>query len=82
MRGGQPVERRDAINDVVIHKWGTARLITLDTYVDGDFVHSQRSDASSSPPHGSTAYALSCGDPSCTGARCAGDRAAVPSQLE
>ncbi len=63
-RGGVLVEGRDAINDVVIHKWGTARLITLDTYVDGDFVHSQRSDGIIvSTPTGSTAYALSCGGP-------------------
>ncbi len=64
MRRGQPVEHRDAINDVVLHKWGTARLITLDTYVDGNFVHSQRSDGIIvSTPTGSTAYALSCGGP-------------------
>ncbi|MGH8471444.1 MAG: NAD(+) kinase [Gammaproteobacteria bacterium] len=64
LRGGQPMERRDAINDVVVHKWGIARLITLDTSVDGDFVHSQRSDGIIvSTPTGSTAYALSCGGP-------------------
>ncbi len=64
LRDGEPIERRDAINDVVIHKWGTARLITLDTFVDGDFVHSQRSDGIIvSTPTGSTAYALSCGGP-------------------
>ncbi len=53
-----------AINDVVIQKWNTARLITFDTYIDRHFVHTQRSDGSIiATPTGSTAYALSGGGP-------------------
>ncbi|MET0104748.1 MAG: NAD(+) kinase [Sedimenticola sp.] len=53
-----------AFNDVVIHKWNTARLIEFETYVNGSFVDSQRSDGLIvSTPTGSTAYALSGGGP-------------------
>jgi NAD+ kinase len=53
-----------ALNDVVIHKWNTPRMIELETYVDGTFVNLQRSDGIIvSTPTGSTAYALSGGGP-------------------
>jgi NAD+ kinase len=53
-----------ALNDVVIHKWNTARMIEFETYVDGAFVNVQRSDGVIvSTPTGSTAYALSGGGP-------------------
>jgi NAD+ kinase len=59
--GGEPYL---ALNDVVIHKWNTARMIELETYVDGTFVNLQRSDGIIiSTPTGSTAYALSGGGP-------------------
>lgn len=53
-----------ALNDVVIHKWNTARMIEFETYIDGDFVNLQRSDGIIvSTPTGSSAYALSGGGP-------------------
>jgi len=53
-----------AINDVVIHKTDSPRMIEFETLVDGRFLNSQRSDGMiMSTPTGSTAYALSAGGP-------------------
>jgi NAD+ kinase len=53
-----------ALNDVVLHKWNTARMIEFETWIDGRFVDRQRSDGLIiSTPTGSTAYALSGGGP-------------------
>lgn len=55
---------KTALNDIVIHKWNTARLIEFETHIDGKFVNAQRSDGLIiSTPTGSTAYALSGGGP-------------------
>lgn len=63
-RSGQVIATGHALNDVVIQRWNTTRLITLHTYVDGCFVHSQRADGMIvATPTGSTAYALSGGGP-------------------
>jgi NAD+ kinase len=64
LRAGQIIATGHALNDVVIQRWNTTRLITLHTYVDGCFVHSQRADGMIvATPTGSTAYALSGGGP-------------------
>ena len=53
-----------AFNDVVLHKWNVARMIEFETWIDGKFVYTQRSDGLIiSTPTGSTAYALSGGGP-------------------
>ncbi len=53
-----------ALNDIVIQKHETGRMIDLETWIDGVFVNTHGGDglviASST---GSTAYALSCGGP-------------------
>ena len=53
-----------ALNDIVVHKWNTVRMIEFETYIDGQFVNAQRSDGIIiATPTGSTAYALSGGGP-------------------
>ena len=53
-----------ALNDVVLQKWETGRMLDFETWIDGVYVNSHGGDglvvASST---GSTAYALSCGGP-------------------
>ncbi|RMG34629.1 MAG: NAD(+) kinase [Gammaproteobacteria bacterium] len=53
-----------ALNDVVLHKWNTARMIEFETWLNDSFIDTQRSDGLIvSTPTGSTAYALSGGGP-------------------
>jgi NAD+ kinase len=56
--------RQLALNDVVLSKWETGRILDFETSIDGSFLNSHGGDglvvASAT---GSTAYALSCGGP-------------------
>ncbi len=62
--GENPSCESDAFNDVVVHKWEVARMIETETYINGKFLNSMRSDGLIvSTPTGSTAYALSGGGP-------------------
>ena len=61
---GTGILTADALNDVVVGRGGVARLLDIDTVVDGEFLTSYRADAVIvSTPTGSTGYALSAGAP-------------------
>lgn len=63
-RNGEIIQRSDAFNDVVVHKWNMPRMIEFETHVNRQFMDVQRSDGIIvSTPTGSTAYALSGGGP-------------------
>ncbi len=63
-RGAERVGGSPALNDVVVHPGGTARMMEFSLRVDGEFVYDQRSDGLIvASPTGSTAYALSAGGP-------------------
>jgi NAD+ kinase len=54
----------NALNEIVLHPGGIARMIEFEIFIDGHFVLKQRSDGLiASTPTGSTAYALSGGGP-------------------
>lgn len=53
-----------ALNDIVLHKGDSPRMIEFETFINQQFFNSQRSDGMIvSTPTGSTAYALSAGGP-------------------
>ncbi len=61
---GKTLLESHAFNDVIIQKGNIAKLIELETFVNGNFLHSQRSDGLIvTSPTGSTAYALAGGGP-------------------
>ena len=63
-RNGQKINTSTAFNDAVVHKLNMARMIEFETYINGQFVNSQRADGLIvATPTGSTAYALSGGGP-------------------
>lgn len=63
-RGAAPGLACHALNDVVIQRYETGRMIELATWIGGRFVNSHGGDGLViATPTGSTAYALSCGGP-------------------
>lgn len=62
--GAGPERRTIGLNDVVLQKWDTGRMLDYETWIDGRYVNTHGGDglvvATST---GSTAYALSCGGP-------------------
>ena len=69
-----------ALNDVVLQKWQTGRMLDFETWIDGRYVNTHGGDGLVvATATGSTAYALSLRRPdSVSGARRAGARADLP----
>ena len=63
-RYGAPTVRALALNDVVVNKWETGRMLDFETSINGRFVNSHGGDGIViATATGSPAYALSCGGP-------------------
>jgi NAD+ kinase len=63
-RPGQAVVECLALNDVVVQRMGTGRLLDFETSVNGRYVNTHSGDGMIiASATGSTAYALSCGGP-------------------
>jgi NAD+ kinase len=61
---GETVDCGLALNDVVVKRQETGRMLEFQSYVDGTYVNTHGGDGFIvATPTGSTAYALSCGGP-------------------
>jgi len=64
MRNGKAGSTAFALNDVVVKRHDTGRMVEYRTFVDGGYVNTHLGDGFIiATPTGSTAYALSCGGP-------------------
>ncbi len=61
---GQPAQHHMALNDVVVTRWQSGRILDFETYIDGSYVNTHGADGVIvATATGSTAYALSSGGP-------------------
>lgn len=64
VRPGEPDRTCQALNDVVLQKWQTGRMLDFETWIDDRYVNNHGGDGLViATATGSTAYALSCGGP-------------------
>lgn len=64
IRNGTTLNTCHALNDVVLQKWQTGRMLDFETWIDGRYVNTHGGDGLViATATGSTAYALSCGGP-------------------
>ena len=64
VRGNEIISSGIAVNDIVIKRRETARMLEYRTSVNGNYVNAHGGDGFiAATPTGSTAYALSCGGP-------------------
>lgn len=64
IRQGRPEIQAQALNDVVLQKWETGRMLDFETWIDDLYVNTHGGDGVIvATATGSTAYALSCGGP-------------------
>ena len=64
IREDETINTCNALNDVVLQKWQTGRMLDFETWIDGRYVNTHGGDGLViATATGSTAYALSCGGP-------------------